>query len=115
VADPRQRIVGVSVTLFSVVFLVRALQTACVIVDPSGVTTRALYRARRYSFSELAYVEVVLGPIGFVGYKREYLLLHRRDGQHVAFKELNSPRSNGEAMSAVRRAAGSINGRLAQA
>jgi hypothetical protein len=96
-----------------VVLAVRGLRSSCVVVDGSGVVTRSIVRARRSGFSELRAVEVAVGRTGMNGFGREYLVLHRADGQDVAFKELNCrpPKDPGRD-SVVRDAASCINGRL---
>lgn len=99
--------------LFGVYTVVRGLRSSLVIVDGSGVTTRSMVRTRRYALSELSGVEVAVGRTGFAGFGREHLVLHRADGQDVAFKELNCPPPKPpDESSVVRRAAASINERL---
>lgn len=99
--------------LFGVYTVFRGLRSSLVVVDGSGVTTRSMVRTRRYALSELRGVEVAVGRTGLAGFGREHLVLHRADGQDVAFKELNCPPPKAPATSSVvRRAAASINERL---
>lgn len=99
--------------LFGIYTIVRGLRSSLVIVDGSGVTTRSMVRTRRYPWSGLRGVEVVVGRTGFAGFGREHLVFHRADGQDVAFKELNCPPpKEPDASSVVQRAAACINERL---
>lgn len=101
--------------LFGAFSIVWALRSSCVVVDATSVVTRSMVRTRRYPLSELRGVEVVVGRTGFTGFGREYLVVHRADGQDVAFKELNCrPPMEPDGTSVVRRAAAAINGRLPQ-
>jgi len=116
VMKPPSRAEGAIFIAFGAFSFCRALRTSCVIVDKSGVSTRSMVRTRRYNFSNLRGVEVVVDRTGFVGSVREHLLFHRIDGVDVAFKELSCPvpRIPVET-SVVRRAAASINDRLRNA
>jgi hypothetical protein len=100
--------------LFGIYTIVRGRRSSLVIVDGSGVTTRSMVRTRRYPWSELRRVEVVVGRTGFAGFGREHLVFHRADGQDVVFKELNCPPPKDPGTSSVvQRAAASINERVA--
>lgn len=114
-ADPALRGTGAFFFVGGVFFTVRALRSSSVVVDESGVSTRSIVRTRRYELSELRGVDVAVGRTGFNGFGREHLVLHRADGQDVAFKELNCRPPKGDASSVVRRAAACINERLAPA
>jgi hypothetical protein len=113
VAESATRGSGVFFVVLGAFFAVRALRTSSIVVDGSGVSTRSILHTRHYTFAELRDVEVAVGRTGFTGFGREHLVLHRADGQDVAFKELNCPppKASG-ATSIIRRAAACINERL---
>lgn len=108
---PGSRGQGVFFVAFGVFSLVRARRSARVEVDTAGVLTRSMFRTHRYLFQDLATVEVAVGRTGLNGFGREYLVLRRKDGEVVAFKELNCRPSPGEA-TVVGRAAACIQERL---
>lgn len=111
-SEASSRISGVFFLLFGAFFSVRALRSSSVVVDDSGVSTRSIMRTRHYAFSELRGVDVAIGRTGLAAFGREHLVIHRADGQDVAFKELNCPAPKDDSMSIVRRAAACINERV---
>lgn len=113
-AEPSSRGSGAIFLLVGAFFVVRALGSSAVVVDDSSVSTRSILRTRRYGFTELRGVGVSTGRTGLTGFGREHLVLHRSDGQDVAFKELSCPPPKGEAISIVGRAAACINERLSR-
>jgi hypothetical protein len=104
---------GVFFVLLGGFFALRALRSSSVVVSESGISVRSILRTRRYEFSDLVGVEVVVGRTGFTGLGREHLVFHRANGQDVIFRELNCPPPrDASGSSVVRRAAASIRERL---
>jgi hypothetical protein len=68
---------------------VRSLHSSCVVVGGSGVSTRSIVRTRRYAFQTWAESRWRWAARGSPDSAREYLVVHRTDGQVTAFKELN--------------------------
>ena len=82
---------GVALGLGAIWFAWRSARSATVVVSPAaGVTTRSVFRTRRYPAAALASARVGVGNSGPNGWGRQYLVLVLGDGSQFGFTELNA-------------------------
>jgi hypothetical protein len=104
---------GLISLVIGALFASRCVVSSSVSVDDGQVTTRSLFRTRRYAFDDLQHVDVVVGATGLNLAGREYLVFKRSDGSEASFRELNCrPPKRDNLDSLVRSAAKYINERL---
>jgi hypothetical protein len=115
IADDSSRIFSALLFLFGLAFGIRSVVSSLVIVSHDGVTTRSFLRTRHFSFSDLRWVDVVVGWTGPTGFRREHLVFHLVNGEDYALRDFNCPRLKRPGGSnVVRQAAESIHRRLMQ-
>jgi hypothetical protein len=83
-------VLGLVITVPSLVLAYRGARSATVDADAAGLTYRALIRARSWRWTEVASMHAEDTPLGVRHYRRRVLWLTEESGNEVKLEELNA-------------------------